>query len=239
MFSAIKLLGLLPLFFTGLLTSVNSTAIPVDPVDRTSASNSNQPSNDGRIAEPFLQKDGQTVALEKLVTPWLLFYTNQYRKGQGLDSLKYDDCLLKAAGFQSEYLFNQSRETHQYKLGHQQEPDSRWFKGKTPSDRALSAGCKKYCGENALYFTLPGLSDGQYGNAGKLNEVAKKIAYDMVYKHWDQSKGHRDNMLTKGYTTLGVSVAIGKSATGTLDTTRSVNTLPAGLVVFGIQVLAY
>jgi uncharacterized protein YkwD len=88
-----------------------------------------------------IYKDENTFALEKLVVPWLLYYTNLYRKEHGLDSLKYDACLLKAAGYHSDYLFNESKETHQFRLVHQQDPGSKWFKGKNPSDRAMAAGC--------------------------------------------------------------------------------------------------
>ena len=185
-------------------------------------------------------KDENTISLEKMVTPWLLFYTNQYRKEHGLDTLKYDDCLLKAATYHADYLFNESVATGQFKLGHVEDAASKWFKGKGPSERALTAGCQKYCGENALYFTLPSLSSTDFKNKEKLNAAAKKIARDMVYDQWHSSRGHRDNMLTKGYTSLGVSVAIGKNASDYSQLSqKELQQTAVNMVVFGIQVLAY
>ena len=119
---------------------------------------------------------------------------------------------------------------------HIEDPASKWFKGKGPSDRALKAGCKKICGENALYFTRSGLPTSEFSNQKKLNETAKSLARDMVYEQWHKSKAHRDNMLKKDYTSLGVSVAIGKPSAEDLPAhlASSVN-----LVVFGVQVMAY
>ena len=180
--------------------------------------------------EQFMYKDESTEALEKLVAPWLLYYTNQYRADAGVDTLKYDNCLQQAAKYHADYLFNESKEKHQFKLVHVEDPESKWFKGKGPSDRALTAGCKKYCGENALYFTRSGWLANEAANKAELNEVAKKMARDMVYDQWHKSKPHRENMLTKGYLSLGVSATIGK---------RSENNAPEQLVVFGVQVMAY
>ena len=73
----------------------------------------------------------------------------------------------------------------------------------------------------------------------------KKIAGDMVYVHWHNSKGHRENMLMKGYTCLGVSVSIGKtnpqvSTIGTLGSRAGSRERDGeNLIAFGIQVLAF
>ena len=101
-----------------------------------------------------IYKDETTITLEKLVVPWVMYYTNQYRKENGLDTLGYDNCLMKAALYHSDYLFNEAKETDVIKLVHSEDPGSKWFKGKFPSDRALTAGCKKHCGENALFFIV-------------------------------------------------------------------------------------
>jgi uncharacterized protein YkwD len=192
------------------------------------------------IKSVVLYKDNDTKTIEKLVIPWLLYYTNKYRKEHGLDTLLYDDCLLKAAAYQSEYLFNESKKNHQFKLVHIQNPASEWFKGGTPSDRAFTAGCKKYCGENALYTTIATVPSTQFKNRQQLNLAAQKIAKDMVYDLWHNSKGHRENMLTNGYTCLGVSVAIGKHYAdddfGNTDKEESSN---VSWIAFGIQVMAY
>ena len=192
-----------------------------------------------------IYKDDDTRAFEKLVIPWLMYYTNSYRKENGLDTLKYDACLLKAANYQTDYLFNESKKSHEFKLVHTQNPDSEWFKGKGPSDRALAAGCKKYCGENALYTTLLSMSADVFKNRKTLNLKAQKIARNMVYDQWHNSKGHRDNMLTAGYTCVGVSVAIGKqymddayiNNSGDQTILKEANNL--SWIAFGIQVLAY
>ena len=157
-----------------------------------------------------IYKDNNTRTIEKLVIPWLIYYTNTYRKEHGVDTLKYDPCLAKAAGYQTDYLFNESKKNQEYKLVHMQDHNSPWFTGESPSDRALTAGCKKYCGENALYTTIESVAAKDFKNRQLLNVAAKKIARDMVYTLWNNSKGHRENMLTKDYTCLGVSVAIGK-----------------------------
>jgi Cysteine-rich secretory protein family len=192
-----------------------------------------------------IYKDDNTKLMEKLVVPWLMYYTNLYRKEHGLDTLQYDQCLLKSAGYQTDYLFNESRKNHQFKLGHTQDTSSRWFKGKSPSERALAAGCEKYCGENALYSNIPPLMAGDFNNRKKLNLAAQKIARDMVYIQWHNSKGHRENMLTNGYRCLGVSVAVGKhysddsyiSDSGEKTMIKDTNTI--SWIAFGVQVMSY
>jgi hypothetical protein len=182
-----------------------------------------------------IYKDETTITLEKLVIPWLKYYTNQYRKENGLDSLQYDDCLMQAALYHSDYLFNEAKETDVIKLVHSEDPASKWFKGTSPSDRAFTAGCKKHCGENALFFTSSGLPAANFADQAKLNEVAKKMAKEMVFERWHNSKAHRENMLKKGYTSLGVSVAIGKQSLEGMEQNPGI----VNLVVFGVQVMAY
>jgi len=189
-------------------------------------------------------KDNDSRTIEKLVIPWLLYYTNTYRKENGLDTLKYDACLLKAANYQTDYLFNESKKSHQFKLVHVQNPNSEWFKGESPSDRALAAGCKKYCGENALYTTLSSISPAEFKNRENLNLKAKKIARNMVYDQWHNSKGHRENMLTDSYTCMGVSVAICKqSMDDAYSTTSDEQSIQEDnnirWIAFGVQVMAY
>ncbi len=192
-----------------------------------------------------IYKDNDTRAVEKLVIPWLLYYTNTYRKENGLDTLKYDACLLKAATYQTDYLFNESKKNHEFKLEHTQNPHSEWFKGESPSDRALAAGCTRYCGENALYTTVPTISLDKIKNRQILNLKAKKIARNMVYEQWHNSKGHRENMLTAGYTCMGVSVVIGKHyqddayINNSSERTSQKNIDSIGWIAFGIQVMAY
>jgi len=189
-------------------------------------------------------KDNDSRTIEKLVIPWLLYYTNTYRKENGLDTLKYDACLLKAANYQTDYLFNESKKSHQFKLVHVQNPNSEWFKGESPSDRALAAGCKKYCGENALYTTLSSISPAEFKNRQNLNLKAKKIARNMVYDQWHNSKGHRENMLTDSYTCMGVSVAICKQSmddaySNTSDEQSIQEDNNIRWIAFGVQVMAY
>ncbi len=189
-----------------------------------------------------IYKDNDTRTIEKLVIPWLLYYTNTYRKENGLDTLKYEACLLKAATYQTDYLFNESKKSLQFKLVHTQNPESEWFKGKSPSDRALTAGCKKYCGENALYNTLPAISPDEFKNKQNLNLKAKTIARNMVYVQWHNSKGHRENMLTTGYTCMGVSVAFGKYSISDTDIDNSgegAMLKNINWIAFGVQVMAY
>jgi uncharacterized protein YkwD len=188
------------------------------------------------LNEYFIEKDETTEALEKLMVPWLLYYTNQYRTDQGLDTLKYDPCLVTAARYHTDYLYNESKEKQVFKLVHMEDPASKWFKGKGPSDRALKAGCKKTCGENALYFTRSGLPASEFANHKKLSETAKLLARDMVYEQWHKSKAHRENMLKKDYSSLGVSVAIGKQSAEDVPAHLS---MAVNLVVFGVQVMAY
>jgi len=182
---------------------------------------------------PAIYQDAETRLMEKLIGPWLLIYTNQYRKENGVDTLLYDACLQKAAANHTNYLYNEARVTNQFTLVHQQTQASKWFTGKSPSDRALAAGCKKYCGENALYTSLPTLPPKPGSGQVSLEALAKKIAHNMVFERWHKSSGHRANMLTKGYTTLGVSVAIAKQITGTGDESSR------RMVAFGLQLMAY
>ncbi|CAN5380722.1 hypothetical protein BH11BAC3_BH11BAC3_02220 [soil metagenome] len=180
----------------------------------------------------YIYKDGNTRQLEKMVVPWILYYTNQYRKEHGIDSLKYDGCLNKAAVYHSEYLFNESNDSRKIKLVHEEEPESKYFTGKGPTERAKKAGCEKSCGENALYFTMADLLPEAFADNKKLNKEAKEIAYRMVYEQWDRSKGHRENMLNTDYKYFGVSASIGKR-------TPVNNYDEMKLVLFGVQVMAY
>lgn len=192
-----------------------------------------------------IYKDNETKIIEKLVIPWLLLYTNQYRKANGLDTLKYNECLLKAAGYQTDYLLNESKKAHQFKLSHYQDSSSLWFKGTSPSDRALAAGCKKYCGENALYNNILPIPAANFNNRQKLNLAAQKIARNMVFVQWHNSKGHRENMLNNGFSILGVSVAIAKHYSNDSyindkgDTTLIKDPERVSWIAFGIQVMAY
>ena len=67
----------------------------------------------------------------------------------------------------------------------------------------------------------------------------------MVYDQWHNSKGHRENMLTAGYTCLGVSVAIGKRTIHADDIdnsgeqTKLEDDDDISWIAFGIQVMAY
>jgi uncharacterized protein YkwD len=180
----------------------------------------------------IISSDENSAALESLVKPWLLYYTNLYRKEHGLDSLKYDACLQAAAGYHSDYLFNESQVSGQFKLVHQQEPGSKWFKGKGPSERAAAAGCQKSCGENALFMTVAGPTVPQFADKQALNQQAKNLARKMVFEQWHKSKGHRENMLTKAYTCMGVSVAIGNTQAAAGQSANQ-------LVAFGVQVFAF
>lgn len=196
-------------------------------------------------ARQEIYQDNDTRIIEKLVIPWLLYYTNTYRKENGLDTLRYDNCLLKAASYQTDYLFNESKKSHQFKLVHLQNPNSVWFKGESPSDRALTAGCKKYCGENALYTTISSINADEIKNKRNLNLKAQKIARNMVYDQWHNSKGHRDNMLTADYTCMGVSVAIGKqyidddSVNSFAERFKLKDNKNIAWIAFGVQVMAY
>ncbi len=192
----------------------------------------NTPVHSTQDAGSYIYKDDNTRQLEKMVIPWILYYTNLYRKEHGIDSLKYDACLLKAAGYHSEYLFNESNDSRKIKLVHEEEAESKWFTGKGPTDRAKKAGCEKLCGENALYFTMPDLLPDEFTNKKKLNNEAKEIAHRMVYEQWDRSKGHKENMLNADYKYVGVSASIGKRApVNNYDEMK--------LVLFGVQVMAY
>jgi len=84
-----------------------------------------------------------------------------------------------------------------------------------------------------LYTSLPTLPPKPGSGQVSLEALAKKIARSMVFEQWHKSSGHRANMLTKGYTTLGVSVAIAKQITGTGDESSR------RMVAFGLQLMAY
>ncbi|MEP7107254.1 MAG: CAP domain-containing protein [Ferruginibacter sp.] len=192
-----------------------------------------------------IYKDGQTSILEKLVVPWLLYYTNLYRKEHGLDTLLHDPCLLKSAWYQADYLFNESKKDHRFKLGHYQDSGSQWYKGKDPSDRALAAGCKKYCGENALYKNIVAIPAVDFDNKRKIRLIAQNIARNMVYVQWQNSRSHRENMLTNGYRSMGVSVAIGKHypedsyINDKGEKTIILDKNAVNWIAFGIQVMAF
>ncbi len=222
---------LLFLFLPAGFTPVNFVppTIPAFPRERTDRGHES--------ASWRIIRDENTAVLESLVKPWLLYYTNLYRREHGLDSLKYDACLQAAAGYHSDYLINESQASGQFKLVHQQEPGSKWFKGKGPSERAASAGCQKSCGENALFMTLAGPTARQFADKQALNQQAKKLAREMVFEQWHKSPGHRENMLNKAYKCMGVSVAIGNTPTAN---TQVVSGEPAEkIVAFGVQVFAF
>lgn len=240
MLSVIKLLSVALALYNLLYTdtTVNSNASTSIPFDSAIVGSGQhiQPFNitAGSTDESgaYIYKDDNTRQLEKMVIPWLLYYSNLYRKEHGIDSLKYDACLLKAAGYHSEYLFNESNDSRKIKLVHEEEPGSKYFTGKGPTERAKKAGCEQSCGENALYFTMPDLLPDEFADQKKLNKEAKEIAHRMVYEQWDRSKGHKENMLNADYKYFGVSASIGKRApVNNYDEMK--------LVLFGVQVLGY
>lgn len=223
MFSIINLLPAI-LFFCNALIAPEY----VNPVDKSIQHKSSP-------LELNIYKDKNALALEKLVKPWLLFYTNKYRREHRVDTLEYDDCLLQAAGFHADYLFNESKDKRQYTLEHIQSNSSKWYKGKTPTDRASSAGCDKTCGENILFYTRNALPLTDFANNAKLNLEAKEIARNMVYDQWDKSPTHKENMLNKDYGVFGGAVSIGWKKSN-LNYTDNV---PAKLIIFGTQVFAF
>jgi hypothetical protein len=108
--------------------------------------------------------------------------TNDFRREQGLDAVKSNPALAKAAQEFADYMAHTDRYAHN-------------ADGRQPSDRASAKGYD-YClvSENIAF---------QYNSAGfRTNELASGFV-----NGWKQSPGHRKNMLEPAATDTAVALA--------------------------------
>jgi hypothetical protein len=148
------------------------------------------------------------ATLERMINRWLYYYTNLYRKQNGRDTLAYAACLNEAAANHAHYLCNESLQQKQLVLMHEEDSNSVWFNGYSPSVRSAKAGCNLLCGENALYTGLSIFVVADLDNHKQLDHMAQEIARNMVYDIWQHSKGHRENMLNTQYKLLRTAVSV-------------------------------
>lgn len=108
--------------------------------------------------------------------------TNGFRRANGLDAVTPNRALAESAQRFAEYMADTDR------YGHEAD-------GRRPADRALAAGYE-YCAvaENIAF---------QFSSAGfATEELARRVV-----EGWEQSPGHRRNMLLPNVVDIGVGVA--------------------------------
>lgn len=122
---------------------------------------------------------------------------NQYRKQNGLNTIKWNETLWIATINHNKWMAKTG------KLSHHQTTTNNCYSGKSPGDRLTyaQAGSSHFgwSGENALY---------NYSCTGKTKEeIAKNIA-KKSFIQWKNSKGHNENMLSKRHGSHGVAFKI-------------------------------
>ncbi|GMU21302.1 MAG: hypothetical protein AMXMBFR13_13950 [Phycisphaerae bacterium] len=133
-------------------------------------------------AAPARQSDDAEVSeVESLIVK----RTNRFREDHGRSTVQTNEALEDAARYFARYMARTGR------YGHTAD-------GKRPSQRAEDHGYE-YCmvSENIAY---------QYSSVGfSSKELAQRFM-----EGWEQSKGHRENLLARGITDTGVAVAQGE-----------------------------
>lgn len=160
------------------------------------------------VPRPVNGKDVNHKKLEEMINKWLFFYTNLYRKQNGRDTLTQSSCLREAACNHALYLGDVSLQQKRFVLMHEEDSNSVWFNGYSPSIRAAKAGCNLLCGENALCTGLPIFVVADLKDRRRLDHMGEEIAKRMVYNIWQHSKGHRENILDTHYKHLGTAVSV-------------------------------
>ncbi len=145
-------------------------------------------------------------AFEDELSKAIIKYTNQYRVSHGLHSLIEIKEFNDAGKIHCQYLVWQSNKNNMYMLEHEEtEKSNPYYRGYNPTDRVSNIfKTKVFCGENILY-RFENLS---YLNTENLKQLADSIGYNMVYKQWHNSPGHRKNMLDNEYKYIGSSSII-------------------------------
>ena len=148
----------------------------------------------------------------KLVSKWILFYTNIERVKNNLAPVQYDESLEQAANWQAEYCVKIQTLDHMASVSGM----------RTPKDRIENYGGRcGNCGENlTVKFAIN--SEGipyiiRKDSAGTFFDYGAKtikwrneqeMGYAMV-DSWMKSPGHRKNILGSGFKWLGAGAAKG------------------------------
>lgn len=149
------------------------------PASPQTPSGESRPTDDSQIVLNPAEKD-QVSVIESLI----FNKTNEQRKNNGLSPVKFDDGLSKLARQHSKNMLDNNFFSH---------TDNQ---GLGPSDR-----------KNRYYPELfGGIFENIYNISGFLPETNEKIA-DTIVTGWMNSPGHRENILNKGITHLGVGVS--------------------------------
>ena len=144
------------------------------------------------------------------IEKWIVHYTNEERKAEGLHPLKLDPSISDIARAHSENMVRLS-------YGHE-------IEGKGPTDRAVAAGynCRAYRADGSYSY---GLAENisRYGRvqtwsgkgyAGNYTWQPTKFygsaqdAARAIVTGWMNSPGHRANIMNAGYQRFGVGVAV-------------------------------
>jgi uncharacterized protein YkwD len=148
----------------------------------------------------------------KLISKWIIFYTNIERVKNNLAPIQYDPDLGKAAYWQAEY--NTKTGTLEHIISVKEMS--------TPKDRIEHFGgtCGS-CGENltvkfainseGIRFTIKNDSNGTFNDYGA-NTLKWRNEQEMGYSmldSWMKSPGHRKNILNTGFIWMGAGIAKG------------------------------
>ena len=130
---------------------------------------------------------------------------NDYRKEQGISTLKYDDSLAQIARAHSQDMATNDYYKHTNLKG--EDPSTRASRANYNCHNPLSIGIA----EN-IHLLYGHTSSIRWGNSVTYQwltqgEIAKKFVND-----WISSPGHRGNILDRRYNLTGVGVAFGTAA---------------------------
>jgi uncharacterized protein YkwD len=148
----------------------------------------------------------------KLISKWILFYTNIERVKNSLAPVQYDPGLEKAAYWQAEYNAKMQKLEHVIPVREMS----------APKDRIENFGGKcGACGENltvkfainseGIRFTIKNDGNGTYYDYGA-NTVKWRNEQEMGYSMldgWMNSPGHRKNILNAAFLWLGPGISKG------------------------------
>lgn len=136
------------------------------------------------------------------IEDWIVVYTNDFRKSEGLRPLAHSTRISAVARGHSENMAAQGRLSHQ-------------LSGLDPTGRGLAAGYR--CKARVRGGTITALGENiiRFPTHERGDIWARKFAREIV-DSWIGSPGHRKNLLNVNYRSIGVGVASDHSVSGSL-----------------------
>jgi uncharacterized protein YkwD len=153
-----------------------------------------------RLKNRIVDLNGQVV---RSLDTQICRITNAFRNANNESTLIYESSLDSAAQKQVVYLAKDWIKKKTRYLSHIQEIGSEFYTGETVADRiGLYNKLSMSCGENILYTTMVPDNIANEDPKKIKSEKIKELAQQMV-KQWENSLGHRSNMLNTKYQSIG------------------------------------